>query len=71
LWGGEAIFRVAFDEGFDERRFSNSGRAHHSDDNGGRFFRETVDERYMEALFFDLSKSAKNLPSAKMIYLTS
>ena len=48
------MFRIAFNERFDESGFTDTWRADDGDDDGGAFFGETVDKGYMEALFFDL-----------------
>lgn len=48
------MFRIAFNERFDESGFTDTWRADDGDDDGGAFFGETVDKGDMEALFFDL-----------------
>jgi hypothetical protein len=42
------------DERLDQSSFADSGRANDADDDGRCFFRKTVDEGYVKALFFDL-----------------
>lgn len=48
------MFGVPLDERFDESGFPNSGRTNDRNDGRRRFGREAIDERNMEALFFDL-----------------
>ena len=48
------MFSVASDEGFDKRSLADSRRANDSDDNWGRLFRQTIDERDMKTFFFYL-----------------
>jgi hypothetical protein len=48
------LLRVATNERLDQSGFADSGRANDADDDGRCFFRKTVDEGYVKALFFDL-----------------
>ncbi len=45
---------VALDEGLDEGSFAHAWRTNDGDDKRGRFLGEAVDERDVQALFFDL-----------------
>jgi hypothetical protein len=48
------LLRVPANERLDQSSFAYAGRADDADDDGGSFFGEAVDERDVEALFFDL-----------------
>jgi hypothetical protein len=48
------LFGVSSYERFYECGFAYAGRADDAHDDGGCFFGEAVDERDVEALFFDL-----------------
>jgi hypothetical protein len=48
------LFGVTTYERLDERGFAYTGRADDADDDGRCFFGKAVDERDVEALFFDL-----------------
>lgn len=57
------MFSVSFDDRLDESSLSNARRTNNSDDCRRWFRGKAVDERDMEALFFDLgcsSETAKN-----------
>lgn len=45
---------IASHQRLDESRLSYSGRSDDADDQGWSFFGETVDERHVEPLFFDI-----------------
>jgi hypothetical protein len=51
------LLRVATNERLDQGGFADAGRANDADDDGRCFFGKTVDEGYVEALFFDLYMS--------------
>lgn len=48
------MFGVSSDQRLDQCRFAHAGRANDADNDRGRFFGKAVDERDVEALFFDL-----------------
>ncbi len=48
------MFGVASDEGFDKGGLADSRRANDGDDNWGRLFRQTIDERDMKTFLFNL-----------------
>ena len=54
---GKRMLGVSLDEGFDECRFAHSWRPDDSDDDGRRLFRQAIDKRYMEALFFNIVRA--------------
>ena len=48
------MFRVSSDQRFDQGGLAHARRADDADNDRGCFFGKAVDERDMEALFFDL-----------------
>lgn len=51
------LLGVSSDQALDESCFSDTRGANDTDDDWGRFFGDAVDERYVEALLFDLRLS--------------
>jgi hypothetical protein len=50
----ECLLGVSLDEGFDEGGLANARWTDNSNNDWWRFFRQSIDQWNMEALFFDL-----------------